>query len=442
MSEKITNSNHEYNVSIIIPVYNTKKYLNKCLDSVINQTLKNIEIICVDDGSTDGSIDVLNYFKELDDRVVLLNQNHKHAACARNLGLSKAKGKYVVFWDSDDYFKPKALEEMYNQIESDGADICVCGGRCYFEDDGFESPWPSYLKTDNIITKPFSIKTEPDNIISFTNTAIWNKMFKKDFLIERGVLFPDVKNIEDIFFTNCNLCLANSVTYVDKQLVVYRRNTPNGAVSQLSTQGTEVIDLWLETAKFLKKNNIFPERSFSNKCLGGIMYMLDNHEQWNSFEKTFLYLQKNLDRLHIVQKYDGYYQNKKFNTIVERLYTNSSEEFVIWLKKQYYLKNSKSSAKLRNHNEKNRRAIKRIEAEKELLNIEIEKNKKKHKKKIKKIKYELQETSDELLRVKDELSITNKELNKIKSSFSYRLISILLFIPRKTIEIFNRKNQF
>ena len=96
----------EIKVSIIIPVYNTSKYLNQCLDSVVNQTLQEIEIICIDDGSTDDSLKILNEYKSKDDRFIILQQEYVGAGAARNYALNFARGKYIQFLDSDDYFEP------------------------------------------------------------------------------------------------------------------------------------------------------------------------------------------------------------------------------------------------------------------------------------------------------------------------------------------------
>ncbi|MBR6222807.1 MAG: glycosyltransferase family 2 protein [Lachnospiraceae bacterium] len=108
---------YDIKVSVIVPVYDAEKYLEQCLDSIVNQTLKEIEIICVDDGSTDSSMEILNRFKENDPRITVLSQQNLFAGVARNNGKSHARGKYLVFWDSDDYFYETALEKMYSQCE-------------------------------------------------------------------------------------------------------------------------------------------------------------------------------------------------------------------------------------------------------------------------------------------------------------------------------------
>ncbi|MCC8015955.1 MAG: glycosyltransferase, partial [Clostridiales bacterium] len=118
-------------VSVIIPVYNSEKYLKQCLESVINQTLKEIEIICVDDGSTDNSLKILTALSEKDGRISVLRQQNLFAGAARNNGIKHAKGKYLVFWDSDDFFEAGALSALYKKCEKENADICLCGAYTY-----------------------------------------------------------------------------------------------------------------------------------------------------------------------------------------------------------------------------------------------------------------------------------------------------------------------
>ena len=115
-------------VSVIIPVYNIEEYLSQCLDTVLNQTLKEIEIICVDDGSTDNSLDILINYAKRDKRMTILKQENLHSGVARNAGISVAKGNYLSFLDSDDFFELDMLEKMYNKIFEKNSDIIIC--RC------------------------------------------------------------------------------------------------------------------------------------------------------------------------------------------------------------------------------------------------------------------------------------------------------------------------
>ena len=128
--------NKETKVSVIIPVYNTEKYLRQCLDSVVNQTLRDIEIICVDDGSTDGSIEILREYEQKDSRVKVLCQKNQYAGVARNNGLNYASGEYVFFMDSDDYCCHELLERAVDRAKMVDADIVVFDHECYDESTG------------------------------------------------------------------------------------------------------------------------------------------------------------------------------------------------------------------------------------------------------------------------------------------------------------------
>lgn len=121
-------------VSVIIPVYNTEKYLREALDSIVNQTLKEIEIITINDGSTDSSLDVLNEYAQKDNRIIVYSQENKGLSKTRNFGLDNCKGNYIYFFDSDDILSSTALEESYNKSENDNLDICFFDADIFYDD--------------------------------------------------------------------------------------------------------------------------------------------------------------------------------------------------------------------------------------------------------------------------------------------------------------------
>ena len=114
-------------ISVIIPVYNVERFLKKCLESVINQTLSDLEIICINDGSTDKSLSILNSFAQKDNRIIVINQDNQGQSCARNAGLSIATGKYIGFVDSDDWIDLDFYEKLYNTAKKYNADIAAAG---------------------------------------------------------------------------------------------------------------------------------------------------------------------------------------------------------------------------------------------------------------------------------------------------------------------------
>ena len=121
-------------ITVVVPVYNVEKYLERCINSIIHQTIKNIEIILVNDGSTDGSRKICEYYRENDERVILINQENQGLSAARNTGIDKATGKYICFVDSDDWVHEKYLETMYNDIKEQDAQISIIEKQIIFED--------------------------------------------------------------------------------------------------------------------------------------------------------------------------------------------------------------------------------------------------------------------------------------------------------------------
>ena len=113
-------------VSVIVPVYNVSEYLGQCLDSILLQTLQDIEVICVNDGSTDDSLDILQGYAMFDERLKIISQENAGAGAARNNGIKHATGEYIICLDSDDFFEPDMLEKMVAKAEEDGSDVVVC----------------------------------------------------------------------------------------------------------------------------------------------------------------------------------------------------------------------------------------------------------------------------------------------------------------------------
>ena len=400
-------------VSVIIPVYNAEKYLNQCLDSVVNQTLNEIEIICIDDGSTDNSLEILSYYEDKDPRFKLLKQNNKYAGTARNVGINNATGEYLVFWDADDYFYPEALEKMLHKIISDKADICICGGRQYYEDLNIESPAPRYIRKKEIPGKiPFNIKTHPDHVLSITVEAAWNKMFRKEFIINNNIHFKEIRNANDVFFVESSLCLAESITIVNEPLIYYRKNKKDGLVTEVSKGLLTAFETWVETAVFLKNNNIFPERSFANRCLESIIYLLNNTNDWSAYKQGFQYLQDgNLEILGIrFDVDDDYYYIKWQKEAAKRLYENTPEEYAKWIGTVMYLKEASSVGE------------KRLILEKQkVLDTEI----KTLKQNISDIKKENEALIAEKKALQDELNKAALSIKKIKNSKSYKVGNML-----------------
>lgn len=210
-------------VSVIIPVYNTEKYIRICLDSVINQTLKNIEIICVDDGSTDNSLLILQEYSKKDPRVVILQQNNKGGGAARNFGLNNAKGKYVAFLDSDDYFDLLFLEKLYSIAEDTSAELVVCQYKSFnTETLELSHIWGTNMQLVSGKKVKIYNKYPPHTTLSALSLVPWNKLYLRRMLLENNINFQEVKHYNDNYFAIVSELSAKNIAITPDVLVYYR----------------------------------------------------------------------------------------------------------------------------------------------------------------------------------------------------------------------------
>lgn len=211
-------------VSVIIPVYNAEAYLEQCLDSVTAQTLKEIEIICVDDGSQDRSLDILKEYQARDPRIQIICQKNAGAGAARNAGLKKAQGNCLSFLDSDDFFEPNMLELAYNQIERYQADFVVFNSDQYHMDKREFVPVPWVLRTRDIPPyMPFSHRQLTDNIFKTFVGWAWDKLYRRSFVLEHNLWFQEQRTSNDMLFVFSALVLAKKIAIVNQVLAHQRR---------------------------------------------------------------------------------------------------------------------------------------------------------------------------------------------------------------------------
>lgn len=203
-------------VSVIIPIYNNEKYIKQCVESVLEQTLKEIEVICIDDGSMDNSAKIVKSIMLMEERIVLLQQANQGPGIARNLGIKKAKGKYVVFLDADDYYLDKdALEKMYNSCETCDVFVCACLNWC-INDKIVRTEKLELLDKNQIKNEIFYYK---DYQMDYN---FINYLFLREFLLENDLFFPQYRRFEDPPFLVNILYHAVRFAVVDACLYYYR----------------------------------------------------------------------------------------------------------------------------------------------------------------------------------------------------------------------------
>lgn len=325
-------------VSVIIPVYNGEEHLRQCLDSVCGQTLREIEIICVDDGSTDLSWDILQEYANADPRVTLLRQQNLYAGIARNRGKEQAQGEYLAFWDCDDYFEPECLELMYHKAVESHVDICVCGGNQYFEEQKLAVVSPRHLAEDMLPEKDiFSIKDIPEYILNFTCIPAWNKIYRRAFVEGHKLDFQGVRNGNDVYFTVSALCLAESITTVRRHLVYYRITQGTSLVGTMTKRPLDIINTWMLTADHLVEQGCFPEQSFANRALESMIYLLQHLTDWDSFSQAVGLLQaEGLEKLHIRDGGEGYYHKSLHREFAEHLLSDTPQDLLVFMCNRNY----------------------------------------------------------------------------------------------------------
>lgn len=213
-------------VSVIIPVYNAETYLRECIDSVIGQTYVNLEIICVDDGSSDASYSILEQYKESDERIRILKQNEKSrtGALARNMGIKASTGMYLMFLDSDDFFETNAIEEAVKEIERQNCDIVVFNSFIYDTKNKVD-------RLGNYILKEYAVLHEGGwnqeeinrHILDLSTFAPWNKIYRRDFIVKKKIFFRPV-DPDDMEFGFLCIAEAETLAVINRRLIHYRRD--------------------------------------------------------------------------------------------------------------------------------------------------------------------------------------------------------------------------
>lgn len=242
-------------VSVIVPVYNVEKYLKRCLDSLAKQTLANIEIIVVNDGTKDHSQDIIDqYVNMYPKKFISLIKENGGLSDARNYGLPYANGEYVGFVDSDDYADITLYEKLYSQAKKDDADIVVCG---YYGIDEETGTFKQFQKGNkNLFGK--SLKEEP-SLLYVNSTYAWNKIYRKKMFTATGILYPKGVLFEDMAVTWSLFPHANKISKVDEPLYYYILKREGAITATYSEKMLQMFDSMAIVNQYYKKIGIFED---------------------------------------------------------------------------------------------------------------------------------------------------------------------------------------
>ncbi|OTG86721.1 hypothetical protein B9T31_06915 [Acinetobacter sp. ANC 4558] len=303
-------------VSVIIPIHNVEDYLKNCLDSVVNQTLKDIEIILINDGSTDNSLNIIHEYLVNDNRIVLINNTEAsgNSGTPRNQGIYKARGEYIAFVDSDDWIELNMFERLYARGVKSNSDI-VCSGGFFRENaDGTTI-------TEKIINSRF-IPTESERSKLFLSShfpIVWYRIYKREMILDNHILFGEVKTSADLPFAFKSLLKANQVDKIEEIFYHYRFGRPGSTIER--RQGTGAFEMYKSydnIVDYLKKHNLYDEyiTFVMYKAVGDYFYnsKFISDDLKNDFKEKLA----NLIQAHKINNYGLFSENaRKFLDILK-----------------------------------------------------------------------------------------------------------------------------
>jgi glycosyltransferase involved in cell wall biosynthesis len=342
---------NEVNVSVIIPMYNAADYIKPCMESLLAQTLQEYEIICVDDGSTDETVEIVEEYREKNERIQVIRQSNLYAGAARNAGLKKALGEYVIFLDADDFFEEKMLEIVYNKAKLTDADVIIFDGRTYNTVSGEYKEVNHYLQREMIPKKDVFNRTDfPEkNLLSITNPAPWNKMFKKQFVEENKLHFQSLSNTNDAYFVLTALSRAEKIATVKERFVNYRINRPGSTQAGKRKAPYCFIDAYEAVYKQLQQWNIYNDvkKGLTDVFLSTCNFSLGSHrdnrikmEIARRLKESFLYTTGELEQP------EDYYRNHEHYIAVKSLISGidwRESKFAVRERKEEVRKQGKDS---------------------------------------------------------------------------------------------------
>lgn len=330
-------------LSVIIPVYNAELYLSQCLYSVVNQSLKDIEIILINDGSTDNSTKICNEIAAQDSRIKLFNQENAGAAAARNLGIENATGDYILFLDCDDIFSSELCKKLYNEAIKNDNDITICHSIEFDNKTKNKLPSDWIIKDDLLPSKKtFNYKDIPNHVIGFCQGWAWDKLYKTDFIKKQNLKFPNLNNTEDMYFVMLSLILAEKISVIKDVLVYHRQNIHTSLSNTRDKNPYCFINAIYLLKQTLEEKNIYDKikQSFVNWILEFCFWNLDTITSPIVQKKLAQKLESEVfKKLELYSLKKDYFYNRN---IYKRLHSKCIYKTTKWYQKIFSIKNTQN----------------------------------------------------------------------------------------------------
>lgn len=425
-------------ISIIIPVYNAEKYLYDCLDSLINQTLKNTEIICIDDGSTDNSYEILCEYATKDNRFIILQQENKGAGAARNKGMEIAKGEFLAFLDADDYYSDNtALEKLY--LTAINNNILIAGG------------FRQHLKMDGqIINHPlhrhFFIDDNNYKIFNYTDVQYdyhyHGYIFSKQLLDNNSLTFPDYRRFQDPPFFTKAMFSAKQFLIIPIEFYVFRESERCNALFD-SEKTCDLMRGLNDNLEFSSKNNLAILHYVTAKRFFGEFFftIADNLSDIDSGIVEILFKASSLLNYKLIDKAEKLSKNEEYISILK---TMEIQNFDILPEKLKTYNNLPADDKTR------LAFLARMARERIIFNNEkwhfIHENEilqnqiNQLNKNCDSLKENILSLENDNYNLKNNLNNINNDVINIQKSISYKLGLLVTWFPRKIINLLNKRS--
>lgn len=324
-------------VSVIMPVYNEEKLLTRCLDSLCNQSLTNIEIICVDDGSTDGSVGVMKEYMKLDSRIQVICQKNSGAGEARNTGIHYASGEYLYFIDADDYLVEDTLESIVSCADSAKADVVIFDA--FHTDENEKISYPITYILPRYSTKDvFAPKEACDYLFLLTGCCVWNKLYRTEYIRKNGMLFQQLKGADDVFFSMLSLAFAERIALCKKRLIYHTINKSDSQMTMLERYPLNQGKALLSVKQVLIEYGLYEllEQSFVNRAAQNSIKNLSRINTYSIFLAIYREYQRSLfQKLGINNKSKDFFFRKELYSDIRFILENECNESVFDERKKF-----------------------------------------------------------------------------------------------------------
>lgn len=329
-------------VAVIIPVHNGADYLEETLRCVINQTLRSIEIIVVDDGSTDDTAAIVSRLHEEDERIRYIYQDKANAGVARNRGMEATDATAVIFLDGDDLFESEMLEKMYGSLVEYRADIVVCDADQYDTQTQEYLPKPQYMRSEYLPEDKsiFSKAELGEHILYFTTSVPWNKLFRASFLKENHLQFQDIERANDQYLSILALLLADKITAVREVLVHYRINQKGNLTTEFSKTPLCAYQAMVATKEALTERGLIEDakvkQAFDNKVINLMIYSLNIQRSAQAYKELYDVLSGGgLEQLGLAGEGEEHYFNPLEYQNLQSFLSMPYDQFLVMKNREY-----------------------------------------------------------------------------------------------------------